>query len=85
MTSSNNTDYSDLMQITESSYKIQYFAKDLTRYFNPKDIVTANYFTKIKYTDNETKVLDKVKKEFKREFRKSKKVITNLLIKTYTN
>jgi hypothetical protein len=85
MTSSSSTDYSDLVQIAESSHKIQRLAEDLTRYFNPKDIVAANYFAKVECTDDETKVLDEVKEEFKREFRKSKKVITNLLIKTYTN
>ena len=39
----------------------------------------------VKYIYSEIKVLDKVKEEFKGEFRKSKKVIINLLIKIYTN
>lgn len=85
MTSSSSTDCSDLVQIAKSSYKIQRLTEDLTRYFNPKDIITADYFVKVEYIDNETKVLDKVKEEFKAEFRKSKKVIIHLLIKTYTN
>jgi hypothetical protein len=45
----------------------------------------ADYFIKVKYIYSKIKVLDKVKEKFKKEFRKSKKVIINLLIKTYTN
>jgi hypothetical protein len=85
MTSSSSTDCSDLVQVAKSSHKVQCLAEDLTRYFNPKDIVAATHFAKVECAYDETKVLDEVKEEFKREFRKSKKVTMNLLTKTYTN
>jgi hypothetical protein len=85
MASSSSTDCSDLVQVANSSRNLQRLAEDLTHYFNPKDIVPAEYFAKVECEYNETKVLDAVKEEFKGEFRKSKKVTINLLIKTYTN
>jgi hypothetical protein len=85
MASSSSTDCSDLVQVAKSSPNLQRLAEDLTRYFNPKDIVAADHFAKVECAYSETKVLDEVKEEFKGEFRKSKKVTINLLIKTYTN
>lgn len=84
MSSSGSTDSSDLVQIAKSSTNMQRLAEDLTRYFNPKDIVAANHFAKVECVYSETKVLDEVKEEFKTEFRRSKEVTINLLIKTCT-
>ena len=85
MASSSSTDCSDLVQVANLSPNLQRLAKDLTRYFNPKDIVAVNHIAKVECIYSETKVLNEVKEEFKGEFRKSKKVAINLLIKRYTN
>ncbi len=67
-------DYSDLLQTTRSSGKIQDLVKSVQDHFDIDSLQEQEGLAKIDCPDEVWKVLEKVKEEFKKDWQRSKKV-----------
>jgi len=75
MTSSGDVDCSDLVQATKSGHRVQHLINDLPRYFDVEAIAPGPCYSKVECVDDVSKVLDKIKDEFKKELLvKTKKI-----------
>jgi len=75
MTSSGDTDYSDLVQTTQSGPKVQYTIENLMNYFDVEAIAAKEGYSKVECSYDVSKALDEVRDEFKKEFIRSKKIV----------
>jgi hypothetical protein len=67
-------DYSDLVQVTNSSHKIQDLIRSLPDHFNIESLPEREGLAQIECSEDGWKVLEKVKEEFKKDWQRSKKV-----------
>jgi len=82
MTSSSDTDFSDLIQVVRSSRKVRHLVEDLTSYYNIESIEEEDGYSKVECSDNESEVLKKVREEFKKDWNRDKKVVVTSFIET---
>jgi hypothetical protein len=63
------------VQAAKASDKIQRLVRDLPYYFRVEDIILATGYSKMQYVQDKLQVLAEVRKEFKKELSRSKKVL----------
>lgn len=78
MTPSSEDDCLDILQTAPYGDKVQLLAEILTRYFRLETIPDKRAYSKVECMEDESKVLDEVREEFKKEFVRSQK-ITNIV------
>lgn len=63
------------MQSAKSGHKVQQLVADLPRYFSVETVANRASYSKVDCIYDESKILEEIREEYKKEFVRSKRVI----------